>query len=53
LVVDAFQDRLGDSQHALFKRLLKVAATLEKNPPTMGGGGGTVWVLKEEFMRVV
>ena len=50
LVVDAFQDRLESNQHALFRRLLKVAATLEKNPPNAAGrGGGASWVLKEEF----
>jgi DNA excision repair protein ERCC-6 len=48
--VDAFQDRLESNQHALFRRLLKVAATLEKNPPNAAGrGGGASWVLKEEF----
>jgi DNA excision repair protein ERCC-6 len=50
LVVDAFQDRVGPTQHALFRRLLKVAATLEKNPPNAAGaGGGAAWVLKDEF----
>ena len=50
LVVDAFQDRVGPTRRALFRRLLKVAATLEKNPPdTAGRGGGATWVLKDEF----
>ena len=44
------QDRVGPTQHALFRRLLKVAATLEKNPPNAAGaGGGAAWVLKDEF----
>ena len=42
LVVDAFQDRVGPTQHALFRRLLKVAATLEKNPPNAAGRGGAL-----------
>ena len=46
----AFQDRVGPTRRALFRRLLKVAATLEKNPPdTAGRGGGATWVLKDEF----
>ena len=50
LVIDAFQDRVGRTRRALFRRLLKVAATLEKNPPDAAGrGGGATWVLKDEF----
>ena len=52
LVVDAFQDRVDAQKHALFRRLLKVAATLERNPPNASGrGGGSVWALKPEFRR--
>jgi len=41
---------VGHGQHALFKRLLKVAATMERNPPNAAGlGGGSLWVLKHEF----
>ena len=39
LVVDAFQDRVDAQKHALFRRLLKVAATLERNPPNASGRG--------------
>jgi DNA excision repair protein ERCC-6 len=48
LVIDAFQDRIQSHQHALFRQLLKLAATLERNPSRREGAGSS-WVLKPEF----
>lgn len=48
LVIDAFQDRVRTHQHALFRQLLKLAATLERNPSRREGAGSS-WVLKPEF----
>jgi DNA excision repair protein ERCC-6 len=48
LVIDAFQDRIQSHQHALFRQLLKLAATLERNASRREGAGSS-WVLKPEF----
>ena len=48
-VVDAFQDRIQSHQHALFRKLLKLAADLERAPPGSREGASSSWVLKPEF----
>ena len=50
LVVDAFQHRVSSRRTQMFRRLLKTAAALERNPPDANGrGGGATWCLKDEF----
>ena len=48
-VIDAFQDRVQSHQHALFRKLLKLAANLERAAPSSREGGASSWVLKPEF----
>ena len=48
-VVDAFQDRIQSHQHALFRKLLKLAADLERAPPGSREGASSSWVLNPEF----
>ena len=48
-VIDAFQDRIQSHQHALFRKLLKLAADLERNTASSRQGAASAWVLKSEF----
>ena len=48
-VIDAFQDRVQSHQHALFRKLLKLAADLERSPTSSREGSTSSWVLKQEF----
>ena len=51
-VIDAFQDRIQSHQHALFRKLLKLAADLERNTASSRQGAASAWVLKSEFMSL-
>ena len=51
LVVDAFQDRVGAGRERLFRRVLNVAATLERGAPDAAGGRGATWTLRPEFAQ--
>ena len=48
-VIDAFQDRVQSHQHALFRKLLKLAANLERAAPSTREGAASFWVIKPEF----